>query len=272
MKVFVTQLIPLVFKKIFLTELLLFVLLFSMSLQAETRYLFPSDIIDQAEQAIYNANRTDRYIAQRKWVYPKDIRTDGWPVDKIPTPINTNVQYDGQRYPNLLYVSDIEPDNHSNRWKNKAIQYSFQNQGRQGYPNLRYASDIEPDNRSTRRKNKAIQYSFQNQGRQGYPNLRYVSDIEPVNRSARLKSKAMQYSLQKTKEQSRSIPAPLFPPYQRNAPRMLPGIFPGIIVPPGYSHFGPNYNYGGLNNMFYNQYNPFTRYGVFPKQWNSPGN
>lgn len=237
MKVFVTQLIPLVFKKIFLTELLLFVLLFSMSLQAETRYLFPSDIIDQAEQAIYNANRTDRYIAQRKWVYPKDIRTDGWPVDKIPTPINTNVQYDGQRYPNLLYVSDIEPDNRSNR-----------------------------------RKNKAIQYSFQNQGRQGYPNLRYVSDIEPVNRSARLKSKAMQYSLQKTKEQSRSIPAPLFPPYQRNAPRMLPGIFPGIIVPPGYSHFGPNYNNGGLNNMFYNQYNPFTRYGVFPKQWNSPGN
>ena len=49
MKVFVTLLIPLVFNKIFLTELLLFVSLFSMSLQAETRYLFPSDITDDGQ-------------------------------------------------------------------------------------------------------------------------------------------------------------------------------------------------------------------------------
>lgn len=71
------------------------------------------------------------------------------------------------------------------------------------------------------------------QYRQRYPYLLYASDIEPDNRSTRQKNKAIQYSLQKTKEQNRTIPASLFPPYQRNAPRMLPGIFPEQWHSPG---------------------------------------
>ena len=213
MKIFVTQFIALVFKKIFLPELLLFVLFFSMSLQAETRYLFPGDIVEQVEPTVYETNRAHRHSAQRHWLYAKDVTA----MQPILTPVDRSEQ-DGQKYPHLLYASDLEQDNSSSRKKNKVIPYSFQNQARQEYPNLLYVSDIEPDKRLSNQKAKAIQYS-----------------------------------LQKTKEQNRSISAPLFHPYQRNTPRMLRGIFTGII-PPSYGYSNPNYNYGGLNNRFLNQF------------------
>lgn len=140
MKIFVAQLIPIIFKKLFLMVLLLFALLFSISLQAETRYLFPGDIIGQGLQAVYK----------------QSIETA-----PIPTPMETDEQY-GQKYPHLLYVSDLEQDNYSIGKKNKVRQYSFQNHSTQEYPNLLYVSDIEPDKRLINQKAKAIhiQYSL----------------------------------------------------------------------------------------------------------------
>jgi len=223
MKVFVTQLIPLIFKKIFLTELLLFILLFSISLQAETRYLFPSDMIVQPKQATYETNHSyhnpahvPTYVTQGSSLYnPAE-------VNRYPVEVNTN------QFNNRIYnQSEITP--------NPTPMETGEQYGHNTHSYL-YVSDIEPDKRLTNQKAKAIQYS-----------------------------------LQETKEQNRSIPTSQFSPYQRNTPRMLQGVFTGII-PPRYGYPRPNYNYnhGGLNNMIFNQSIPFTGYVIFPEQWDSP--
>ncbi len=211
MKVFVTQL-SLVFKKIFLTELLLFILLFSISLQAETRYLFPSDMIVQPKQATYETNHSyhnpahvPTYVTQGSSLYnPAE-------VNRYPVEVNTN------QFNNRLYnQSEITPN---------------------------------PTPMETGEQYRHNTHSYL-----------YVSDIEP---DKRLMSQNMQ------KEQIRSIPTSQFSQYQRNTPRMLPGVFTGII-PPRYGYPRPNYNHGGLNNTIFNQSIPSTGYVIFPEQWNSP--
>lgn len=122
MKVFVTQLIQPIFKETFLKNNFLtgslLVLLFSMSLKAETKYLFPSDIIEQADQAIYNTNRANRYLIQRHWVYPKDIRTDGWPVDKIPAYVPTYVTQNNSHH-NPAGVHRYPVEKYTNHFDNR---------------------------------------------------------------------------------------------------------------------------------------------------------
>ncbi len=222
MKIFVTQL-PLVFKKIFLTQLLIFILLFSISLQAETRYLFPSDMIVQSKQATHETNHSYRY--------PAHVPTYVTQGSSLYNPAEIN------RYP-----VEVNTNQFNNRTYNQSIEIA---------PN---PTPMETDE----------------QYRHNTHSYLYVSDIEPDKRLTNQKAKAIQYSLQKTKEQNRSIPTSLFSPYQRNAPRMLQGVFTGII-PPRYGYPRPNYNYGGLNNMILNQSIPFTGYVIFPEQWNSPG-
>ncbi len=215
-------------KNNFLTGLLLVLLLLSLSSQAEIKHLFASDIIDQqAEQAIYNSNHVNRYITQRNTVYPEVIRKNSWPANNIsvyapiyPVQNNSNLhtaehytnhfgkriykqsmliksvttqkntwkQY-GKKYPDVLYVSDIEPDKHSGSQKNKPGPYTFEEQSRQNYP--LYVSDIESDKHSDSRKNKPGQYAFGDQGRQRYL---YASDIEQDKRSGSQKNKFRPYA------------------------------------------------------------------------------
>ncbi|NOQ78144.1 MAG: hypothetical protein GQ546_01950 [Gammaproteobacteria bacterium] len=98
MMIFVTSLIQWFFKKIShkknYIKVVPLLLLFSMPLSAETHYIFPSDIINQTEPA---------------------TRT-----------MNTSGGLYRKRYPNVLYASDIELNNHLIRQKNKEVFYSFQ--------------------------------------------------------------------------------------------------------------------------------------------------
>lgn len=51
--------------------------LFATPVYAENNYLFPSDIIDQSEQAQYDVGRQKRYENRRQWVYPQDSQASG---------------------------------------------------------------------------------------------------------------------------------------------------------------------------------------------------
>ena len=280
MNVFVAQLISLVFKKIFFMEFLFFALLFPMSLAAETSYLFPSDMIKQAKQATYETKSAQRYSSPRYGIYPKDIRTNTWPVDKIPAHIPTYTTQNASRH-NPAQIDRYPANEKINQFNKHIYKPSLKmapiptpmerdEQYTQKYPHLLYVSDLKADNDLTSKKSKVMQYSSQIHSRQEYPNLLYASDIEPDRRLSNQKANNIQYSLHKTKEQKRLIPGSLFSPYQRNAPGMLQGVFSGAISP-GYTYLSP-YNDGGLNNTFLNQSIPFTGYMIFPEQWNSPGN
>ena len=310
MKVFKAQLRPHNVKKIFLknnflTGLLLVLLLLPLSSQAEIKHLFASDIIDQqAEQAIYNSNRVNRYITQRNTVYPEVIRKNSWPANNIsvyapvyPVQNNANLhtaehytnhfgkriykqsmliksvttqkntwkQY-GKKYPDVLYVSDIEPDKHSGRQKNKFRPYAFEEQSRQNYP--LYVSDIEPDNHLNSQKNKPGPYTIQDRGARSYPGVLYASDFEPDrNNSVSRINKSRQYAFQnqrgqlKTRRPSHHIPAPVY-----SVQRIQSSTISDILTQND-SRFSPYFNYRSLNNILDFQSNSLASLGVFPEQW-----
>ena len=196
---------------------------------------FPSDIIDQTETATIPMN------------------TNGW---------------QRQRYPHLLYASDLESDKHSARKNYKGSRSSFQVQNGEIQTNVLYASDLETENRATRYKNKTMRFSFQNMNRQRYPDAQYASDIKPDNRSIRYKNNDRLTSFQKIREPLRFVPSPLSTLYQRNVTGVQSRTISEAVVLPGFSHLSPNYNNSGLNDLFGHQYNDLTRLGLFPEQWN----
>ncbi len=240
MKVFITSLMQFIFSKSFqksncLNGILLIFVLFSMSLHAETHYIYPSDIINQTEPATTNSMNTAGGLYR-------------------------------QRYPHLLYASDFEPRNRSIR-RDNFRGASISNNSRQRHTNILYVSDIEPDNRLNRQANKPRRLTFQNQSRQRYPNVLYASDIELNNHLIRQKNKESLYSFQKRQKELHSVPAPLFPLYKRNASKIQSNTIPDIIVPTDYSHLGSHYNNVGLNTRAARQYDVLTSLGIFSEQW-----
>ncbi|MEN8193736.1 MAG: hypothetical protein ABFS12_13015 [Bacteroidota bacterium] len=239
MKDFITSLIQFIFYKSFqksncINGILLIFVFFSIPLHAETHYIFPSDIINQTKPAARS--------------------------------MNTAGELYRQRYPHLLYASDFEQRNRSISKDNFRIP-SFSNNSWQRHTKILYASDVEPDNRFNRQKNKPRRLPFQNQSGQRYPNVLYASDIELNNHLIRQKNKEALYSFQKRQKALRSVPAPLFPLYKRNASKIQSNTIPDIIVPTDYSHLGSHYNNVGLNTRAARQYDVLTSLGIFPEQW-----
>ena len=63
--------------KALLIYLFVVISLLVMPVYAESNYLFPSDIIDQSEQAQYDVGRANRYAERRQWVYPQESQASG---------------------------------------------------------------------------------------------------------------------------------------------------------------------------------------------------
>lgn len=239
MKVFITPLMQFIFKKSFqknncLNGILLFFVFFSIPLHAETHYIYPSDIINQTEPAARSMNTAGGLYRQR--------------------------------HPHLLYASDFEPRNRSISRDNFRVP-SFSNNSGQRYTNILYVSNIEPDKHLSRQKNKPRRLPFQNQSRQRYPNVMYASDIELNNHLIRQKNKVALYSFQKSRESLRSVPVTLFPLYKRNASKIQSNTIADIIDPTDYSQLGFHYNNVGLNTRAARQYDILTSMGIFSEQW-----
>lgn len=305
--------------KFFLKQIIqLVLLLVTTPLYAETDHLFPSDIIDQAEQATYDTKRADRYENQRVWTYPEkpysgrsgqsESMQSNYPgdyaIDKQPLSYQTQPNYESnrsvesERYrnsannPNRFWDSkplDTIPERYPSSFHRGSQSAQFpKTTGRQNYPGEEYINRFGKGMSEQVMKMEPMNNSMNSGGEYGqkYPNLLYPSDLKPESSSSGLKNETMRFQAQEPFEQARSkdqiryVPVPVY-----GAPRTLPGTIPGVITPgsmvPGYSHLSPNYNYGGLNNVLGSPYyppmgfSPFSGMGnpfgnVYNNSWNNP--
>lgn len=210
---------------ILLTVILSFV---AMSALAETNYLFPSDIIDQTEQARYETGRADRYATQRNWTFPEVSKSSG----QKPNYSEQYISIDGRPALEQNTRARHHPGDASLKWFEDSEHYKYDNfrsgQAEQAfqqqttdkqvynsaqtysgvnlpdnayYPtrkllkhfdrrNRRY---VRPDPRQNPSLNDSVNSYNNAQGRlsRSYPNLLYPSDMERQQNSGRRKAYTM---------------------------------------------------------------------------------
>ncbi len=225
---------------------------------AEEHYMFPSDIVDQSEQAQFDQQLAQRYIKERQWRYPqyvqevnKDYNSNAnrYPVDyprnklgisssslkqtqkySYITPKNKTSSEDKATYYNPLSYRTKKmytvPSNVSikQKWQRKSDRY-------QEHSPILYPSDLVNTYDNRRGKFYAEQGSYSN---------------------SLQKPPLMEY--QKQRKSVKPIHYVAIPMY--GVPRTLPGTVPGVITPrnmvPGYSHLSPNYNSPDRLNTYHN--------------------
>jgi hypothetical protein len=244
---------------------------------AEEHYIFPSDIVDQSEQAQFDQQLAQRYIKERQWRYPQYVQevnkdynnnTNKYSVDyqRNKLSINSSSLNQTQRYSyvmpkNKAYLEDkaayynpspyrtkqtyTTPSNVliKQKWQRKSDRY-------QDHSRILYPSDLINSYNNRRGKFYAEQGSYSN-SLQKPPLMEYQKQRKNVN-------------------PIRYVAVPMY-----GVPRTLPGTVPGIITPrnmvPGYSHLSPNYNSSDTLNAYHNgginfpsiQNNSFPALGAF---------
>ncbi len=225
---------------IFVAPLLL-ILLFTMPVYAQSSYLFPSDIIDQAEQSQYDVGRVNRYASQRKWIYPEDTQTE-WPY--APEQANPLIQFSREfHYPGENYVKQPGGHNFQREIKKDFVpqaEYMYQRKYIQSNPGLLYPSDMEVNRRSINKNSYSPNSFSSNISRPG---------SFPANSFPTKKDYDRQAGQARQNTRIQYVPVPVY-----SVPGTLPGTVPGVVTPgkmvPGYSHLSPDYNYGGLSSGF----------------------
>lgn len=98
--------------------------LFSMPVYAQSNYLFPSDIIDQAEQSHYDIGRESRYETNKQWVYPNASQFN-----------NNKHTYSGSSQKFRANYHDIPELNASTHEKNHYQSSQYQRENIQSFNN-----------------------------------------------------------------------------------------------------------------------------------------
>lgn len=226
--------------------LLLILLLCTTPLYAEINYLYVSDIIKKRalpHQAQSNYGSSWQNGAER---YKYNDYYLNQPMEhRQAVNIPDHISYSSDNKIPQVYQYPVK--NHINHFGNRIYKPS---------------NEIE---RMTTPKNSDEQY------KKTYFNVQYVSDLEPIRRIFRKKNKTMLYEFQnkightKSRDSIRYIPDPIY-----DVPKMLSGNISDILTSehmvPVYSDFKPDYNSGGLNNIYGIPNNSLSRFGIFSRQ------
>jgi hypothetical protein len=209
-----------------------------LTLAADGRFIFPSDIVDPSEQIQKETQGMKRYQAERQWIFPGDLKTEK------PSPYPKSEHY---KYDDFTKYSDMKPK-YADEVKRSLKGSDFYSTLRETSHNtILYPSDLEP-----KKKPKPIKYkSYQKE----YDQWPYDSEY-PGERQQDI-------AHQEVKEKIRYIPVPVY-----NIPGVLPGTVPGLVTPPnmvpGYSHLSPYSSRNIASDKLSGNYNPFTGFGGYP--------
>lgn len=105
-----------------LVSLCIPVLLWAIPLQAGNNYLFPSDITDQSEQAVYDTERANRYASQRTWAYPENNSLNPNHQGRQTYNEDQYITIDGQASPYQMQP-EYDHSNFNNAERSKNIDY-----------------------------------------------------------------------------------------------------------------------------------------------------
>ncbi|MCU7940511.1 MAG: hypothetical protein KZQ64_04815 [gamma proteobacterium symbiont of Bathyaustriella thionipta] len=275
-------------------------LLIVTSVSAGTKYLFPSDVIDQSEQAQYDIERVERYESQRNWYYPQEQsrveKNIFYPESKqfqIRKKSSWYEQSDHYKYDdfnlNTLPGGQIhQPEQYypTNDF-NRETQYQKDNYPKQY--SVEQPRNIRPPAATNKMQQRYIPESFRKPvyasdfDANGYitnkPSVNMNPYTVPSYDSPLYKNEAYNSRPNydwtndngKQQVQIQYVPVPVY-----KVPGTLPGTVPGIVTPgnmvPGYSHLSPNYEHSkkksnnskGMYDVMGSPYNPFSGFGIFP--------
>jgi|GEM_PF-6493544 len=247
------------------------------SLSAANQYLFPSDIIDQAEQEQYDTERANRYVRERQWRYPQKSVPEQYPQQfrqrsSQYMPVARQAPYSNQYAPKN-YAQAYQ--NRKSSWNTRSNHYKYDNFKLNDTPDRdRYPANTSyyPDMR-TNYSHQARQNVCHDLTENTMPNLPeayynrasppvYPGDLQKLHNSsgrrpirndyppAAYKGKAYKqrpaeghYFNRADNESSKVqyIPVPVYRVPAYRVPTTLPGIATPRNMLPGYSHLSPDY-------------------------------
>jgi len=283
--------------------LLLAPIVIPISLFADSHYLFPSDIVDQAERTHNEAERSERFETQREWSYPDQSETNarGKIVPgKAPShyPQSEHYKYDDFNADSSSSLSYPPAENTGRSFPaagHKDLHYDARNtqqypyQDSAKYQDRKNLQSLKPTDSRTYSQHKYAQEnyadSYENRNStESYPNLLFPGDVQADRQFIHPKYRTLPYQSRNQSQgsirpqgQIRYIPVPVY-----GVPGTLPGTVPGVVTPgnmvPGYSHLNPNYS--GFNNYYgappFMPVNPFNNFlypgNPFGSMYNNYGN